>query len=239
MQFFVFLTIVFAIIIIVRVRAQIKAVNSFNESAYHKITGNTYYETLSDVGKNGEYLIYNKLRYLESEVCKFLFNVYIPKENGETTEIDVMMISPIGIIVFESKNYSGWIFGNENDRKWTQVLPKGRGKSNKEHFYNPIMQNETHIKWLKNIIDGECPIFSMIVFSERCTFKDVVVCNPDVRVIKQDRIVNVVEQLISLSGENLISIEEILKIYDTLYPYSQVSNEVKQEHIENINNHYR
>ncbi|NLK22184.1 MAG: NERD domain-containing protein [Epulopiscium sp.] len=24
--------------------------------------------------------------------------------------------------VFESKNYSGWIFGNEKDKNWTQML---------------------------------------------------------------------------------------------------------------------
>ena len=72
----------------------------------------------------------------------------MPKENGETSEIDVLMIHNKGIFVFERKNFSGWIFGNEIQRMWTQTLPKGRGRSHKESFFNPIMQNRTHIKTL-------------------------------------------------------------------------------------------
>lgn len=39
-----------------------------------------------------------------------------------TYEIDLIMISETGIYVFESKNYSGWIFGDEKQRYWTQIL---------------------------------------------------------------------------------------------------------------------
>ena len=38
---------------------------------------------------------------------KILRNVYVPKENGETSEIDVLYITQKGIFVIESKNYSG------------------------------------------------------------------------------------------------------------------------------------
>lgn len=48
--------------------------------------------------------------------------MYVPKDDGTTTEIDLIMLSPMGIYVFESKNYSGWIFGNEKSRYWTQTL---------------------------------------------------------------------------------------------------------------------
>ena len=43
-----------------------------------------------------------------------LRNIYVPKNNGETSEIDVVFITQKGIFVIESKNYSGWIFGDEN-----------------------------------------------------------------------------------------------------------------------------
>ena len=92
-------------------------------------------------GRYGEYLIYKYLKGHEINGAMFLFNVYVPKENGETSEIDVIMIHHKGIFVFESKNYSGWIFGSETQRMWTQTLPKGRKRSHKESFYNPIIQN--------------------------------------------------------------------------------------------------
>lgn len=98
-----------------------------------------------------------------------MFNTYLPKgENGETTEIDVIMICYQGIFVFESKNYSGWIFGNEKYKTWTQTLPQGKGrKAKKEKFLNPIMQNKLHIECLQEVLGDDLenvPIFSVVVF---------------------------------------------------------------------------
>ena len=50
---------------------------------------------------------------------------------GKTTEIDLLMLHEKGIFVIESKYYSGWIFGSEDQLKWTQCFRNGR----KEHFY--------------------------------------------------------------------------------------------------------
>ena len=36
---------------------------------------------------------------------RFLFNCYLPKQDGEKTEIDVIFLHESGIYVFESKNY--------------------------------------------------------------------------------------------------------------------------------------
>ena len=76
-----------------------------------------------------EYLTYRYLRKFEKAGAKFLFNVYIPKENEETTEIDVLMISCKGLFVFESKNYGGWIFGSDNQKYWYQTFPAGHSSS--------------------------------------------------------------------------------------------------------------
>ena len=48
-----------------------------------------------------------------------LKNLYVPLQ-GKTTEIDLLMIHEKGIFVFESKNYSGWIFGSSDQLNWTQ-----------------------------------------------------------------------------------------------------------------------
>ena len=109
------------------------------------------------------------MKCFENDGAKFLFNVYIPKDNGETTEIDVLMISPKGIFVFESKNYSGWIFGSEQDEDWTQSLFCRGHEPQKEHFFNPVLQNKWHIKHLCELLKiKQEHVYSVIVFSDRC-----------------------------------------------------------------------
>lgn len=53
-------------------------------------------------------------------------DLYIRKSNGEYTQVDVAIPTKAGIIVFEVKDYSGWIFGNEHQKYWTQILAYGK-----------------------------------------------------------------------------------------------------------------
>ena len=39
-------------------------------------------------------------------------DLYILKPNGQTSQIDLVLATKVGLIVFEVKDYSGWIFGN-------------------------------------------------------------------------------------------------------------------------------
>lgn len=208
----------------------------YKETTYYQITKTPLGTLRRDKGKYGEYLIYKQLRNFETNsVAKFLFNVYIPKENGETTEIDVLMICSKGIFVFESKNYSGWIYGNESQRYWTQVLPKGRGRSQKEKFYNPIMQNRGHIKHLKSLAGEDIPMRSIIAFSERCTLKDITLTSYEASVINRNSILPVVSTLYN-QYPTALDTEKIDHIYNILYPFTQVDLLTKQQHIQNIKN---
>ena len=76
------------------------------------------------VGKRGEALIAGKLGLIDlfGHKGKVLRNVYLPKDNGETSEIDLLFITKVGIFVIESKNYSGYIFGTDTNQKWTVTL---------------------------------------------------------------------------------------------------------------------
>ena len=91
-----------------------------------------------------------------------LVYLYIPNKNGHT-QIDLVVPTSVGIFVFEIKDYSGWIFGNANHNKWTQVLAYGQEK---HQFYNPIKQNEGHISALRNSTEQlkNVPMYSIIVF---------------------------------------------------------------------------
>lgn len=208
----------------------------YKQSTYYLITKQPYFSMRFDTGKYGEYLIYKNLNEFENVGAKFLFNAYIPKVNGQTTEIDVLMICRKGIFVFESKNYSGWIFGSESQKYWYQILPAGRGRSHKESFYNPIMQNRTHIKHLKELLGEQITMYSIIAFSERCTIKQLQKQNNDVSVIYRNSVYPVVSGICNMFQMDLLSEVDIVSIYNKLYPYTQVDFAVKQQHIANIHN---
>ena len=206
----------------------------YKKTAYYQITGYSYLAMLFDLGRYGEYLTYKCLRPYENEGAKFLFNCYLPRDNDDTTEIDVLMLFRSGLYVFESKNYSGWIFGSEKGRTWTQTLPQGR-RAHKEHFFNPIMQNNLHIKCLKNLLQDETiPVHSIIVFSERCTLKKVAVFSKNVLVINRDQVYETVLDIDSNITSGLTP-DKVIELYEKLYPYSQTSMDIRQAHIDRIN----
>ena len=205
----------------------------YKKSTYYAITHHPYIRILFNIGLMGEYLTYKNIRHLENFNSKFLFNIYIPKGNSGTSEIDLLMISTKGIFVFESKNYSGWIFGTENQQYWYQTLPTGRSKSRKEQFFNPVMQNNTHIKHLQALLPKQVPIFSVIVFSDRCTLKSINVQSSDTSVIHRCDVAATINT-ISSQRDDTLNPNEIDEIYNKLYPFTQVDMNVKKQHINDI-----
>jgi hypothetical protein len=179
-----------------------------------------YKEDAYDKGRYLENLTYKSLRHFEKKGGKFLANLLIPKRQGGTTEIDLLLICSKGLFVFECKNYDGWIFGHEWHKKWTQTLPKGRSLCHKEHFYNPIMQNASHIKHLKNLIGKNLPMRSIIVFSDRCEFKNVTIQSNNISVIQHFRASSVISKICHQIDDALTA-SEINDIYSKLYPYTQ------------------
>ncbi len=114
------------------------------------------------------------IRMLRKEVHPqtIFHDLYLQKKNGAFSQIDIVVAVPQGLIVIEVKDYSGWIFGNEKQKYWTQILNYGKEK---HRFYNPIMQNEGHIKTLReqSAQFSNLPIFNIILFSGNCTLKKI------------------------------------------------------------------
>jgi len=202
----------------------------FNKCGYSKETNLKYRQVRFDTGLYGEYLTYKALDKVKGEK-KILANIYIPKKDGKTTELDLLMIHESGLYCIESKNYSGWIFGNEKSRYWTQTL-KNRQKNK---FYNPIMQNAGHINALKDYLGGlyNNPIISVIVFSERCTLKKINIESKDIILLKRDSLTRKLNKAFGLS-ETVISSQNIDDLYNTLKLRTQVSEVEKQAHIADV-----
>jgi restriction system protein len=87
--------------------------------------------------------------------------------NRGTTQIDHVIISRYGVFVVETKNMSGWIFGNENCPYWTKT---NWGK--KFQFPNPLNQNKSHIRALSNLtkVPPE-KMHSVVVFWGNCDLR--------------------------------------------------------------------
>ena len=76
----------------------------------------------ADRGKLGEdaFLMTTKL-YLP-DCYRVLNDVTLLTDDENTTQIDHIIISRFGVFVIETKARSGWIFGTETQREWTQKL---------------------------------------------------------------------------------------------------------------------
>ena len=145
-------------------------------------------------GVIGEKTISSILYFLDKSKYKVINNVVL-KNNEITSQIDHIIISDFGIFVIETKNYKGWIVGNEKSEYWTQVIYKYKQK-----FYNPILQNSGHIRALKNCL-REFPNVeykSIVVFSTKAeikidTTKDIINSNQLLQTIKKYSQVNLTE----------------------------------------------
>lgn len=97
----------------------------------------------------GEFVVKLGLSRLPKDIYKRFDNVYVPGEEGGVTEIDHVIVSRFGIFVVETKNYDGYLYGTENDRRWTQSF----NKHAKVKIGNPLRQNEGHISYLMKFLN--------------------------------------------------------------------------------------
>lgn len=185
------------------------------------------YENLGQFGEfSTEYALTNN--NLEGELV-VLKNIYVPYRD-KTSEIDLLMIHEKGIFVFESKNYSGWIFGSAEQLNWTQSLPNRE----KHQFYNPIRQNLTHIKALSEYLNIPISSFtSYIVFSERCSLKSVPEDTKQVIIVRRPDMLEKLRMQLR-SSVNLYTHDEIMQLVQKLQPLTNKSEAEKQQHIDDI-----
>ncbi len=95
---------------------------------------------------------------------------------GQSCQIDHILINRNGVFVIETKNYAGEIFGSDGEREWTQVLGRGNVRNK---LYNPVMQNEAHIRRLSKALHAKDIFRNLVVFlpgadlrhvSSKCVF---------------------------------------------------------------------
>lgn len=139
-------------------------------------------------------------------------DLYIQKPSGEYTQIDVAVATKAGIIVFEVKDYSGWIFGNDHQKYWTQLLAYGKEK---HRFYNPVMQNFGHIQAIRQCLPQNpgIPIYSVIVFFGNSEFKNITCNENNTFIIYPCSIRQVVDEILMQPKANYGNKYEIMDVF--------------------------
>ena len=205
-----------------------KALTKPRGGSVHYDTGSSSESSYSSAaGKSGERSVSWILGSLPDEYM-VLNDVTIPdqKTNPDkdyTTQIDHVVVSPYGIFVIETKNYSGWIFGNEKSQNWKQTFKTTEGR----FFYNPIKQNWGHIYALAERLRLKTSLFKpIVVFSDDCELH-----------VESDTPVVYLSQLkgIILSyTQPIIPQSDVVSIFNRLDQIDLNGEEFEREHIESI-----
>ncbi|MCR5743286.1 MAG: NERD domain-containing protein [Lachnospiraceae bacterium] len=185
------------------------------------------------IGRHGEQLIYETLKSIPQfrGKSKILRNVFIPKKNGEYTEIDFVVITNKGIFSIEAKNILGDIYGDERDKYWKAVV------GDEEHsFYNPILQNEGHMTMLRDVLGGRkyYPILDIVVFSERAHIARLEMFSKLIIVAERPQLKGCVKRFLK-TWDYSIDDDDIKDIYNKLEPFTHDAGRKKMLHIANMN----
>lgn len=146
-------------------------------------------------------------------------NLILVDENNKSHQIDHIEIRENGIFCIETKNYKGWIFGSENQDKWTQTL-----YTEKHQFTNPLKQNKSHIYHMSKVLGKKYHINSLVVMvqnnADRIDCSNVINLN------------DLKSYLKNYDDGTRLSIEEMDEIYNKLL--SAAAEMTNREHVKNI-----
>lgn len=183
------------------------------------------YNSPSAKGKRGEKRIAKILEKQAKKENGYVINdVIIPDVKGDkTSQIDHVYISKNTIACIETKNYSGRVYGNQDDREWTQVLNYGKVKN---RLYNPEMQNFTHISRMSELTGINHKLISNIVVFVKGNI-DYITCD---HVYTPRGLKNFLRS----QTEEKFYDETVKKVYQKLLTYKDNPIQTTKEHIQEI-----
>lgn len=233
----IYIPLIGIILFILIINRESKGLSKFKKSRnryrrpYYKTYRQKSTKTVSTNTDSEQDLVSRLIRYgIESN--SIFNNIYIKKHNGTFSQVDVIAITQVGIIVFEVKEYSGWIFGKGQHRSWTQVLNYG---NQKYYFYNPILQNQQHIINLKKLLSNETvPFYSVIVFYGDCQLKEITFVPQGTYITKGYRVTDVISEILDTNKE--VEYNDKQNIINILQECAKngESEEIQNSHVEQI-----
>lgn len=184
-------------------------------------------------GTRSERALLSKLLQYGIPSQTIFHDLYLKRNYGNYSQIDLVVATKVGILVFEVKEYSGWIFGTGYKPQWVQNLNYGRDKY---YFYNPILQNAKHIDDLKKQLKQfeNIPFYSIIVFYGDCSLKEINFVPNNTFVVKSGRVLEVVEKILAESTPaNYSNKREIVNLLEQAVKNGE-NDEIVLRHSKNI-----
>lgn len=132
----------------------------------------------------------------------------------------MLRLEKTAFFCIETKNYIGWIFGNEYSEKWTQTLYTGE----KHQFFNPLKQNKSHCYHISKVLGPKYRINSLVVMANNNADK-----------IDCDNVINLRDlksYLKHFDNGVSLSLEEMDIVHDKLL--EAASDMTNKEHVQNI-----
>lgn len=213
---FVFLIILvgISVYIIIKNKNNIKQRGSYRKN-YYRCHFYKPFKTGEQLGDEGENIVCSLIGDTIPNQ-QYVINNLILNNKGKSSQIDHIVINPRGVFVIETKNYSGAIYGYENQQYWTQYIG-----DEQNDIYNPLKQNATHVYNVKKII-GDLPIRSLVVFVQN-----------NVENINATNVIPVCNLRTELElGEGVLTDTQMKTAYIALM--SNRSSLTTEEHVENI-----
>lgn len=106
----------------------------------------------STLGKVGEKIASDLLVSLNKYRHGYLLynNMFIRGNNDKLSQVDHLLLSKYGIMLIETKHYSGTVFCSEQNRYWPVYSEKGT----RYELYNPLHQSYGHKVAVRNFISS-------------------------------------------------------------------------------------
>lgn len=222
--------------IIIKVRSVIKKSNQRKRERERREKERELISSVTPLnrGTETERLLILELLENDTPPITIYHDLIVKKPNDKFSQIDLVLVMTEGIIVFEVKDYSGWLYGSGNTTNWTQVLSYGNEKFK---FYNPIKQNRQHITELKKTLKQfkNIPFFSVIVFYGDCELKEISYIPKNTYLVKPHRVMEVVSKIKEENEPtNYTNKREVIDKLKELVSLGE-NVDYQEQHIENIN----
>lgn len=163
-------------------------------------------------------------------------DLYVKNGKYGFSQIDIVVATKVGLIVFEVKDYSGWIFGRGKDMKWTQSFyDKYNHEKHTYRFYNPVLQNEAHIKVLRKQSKqfANLPFYSVVIFYGNSELRDVSFIPNGTFVIKPHRLNDVLDIIFDNADADYTDKREVMQILKTAVDNGD-NTEIQTKHTDKV-----
>lgn len=167
------------------------------------------------IGIAGEHWVKKELKKLSNDYL-IMNDLIFKTKDGITHQIDHAVISKYGIFVIETKQYNGYIKGNDYDKKWE--IYSGRKKY---YVNNPVHQNYGHIQSLKELLSLNDNYFvSIVCISSNARLN-----------IKSGIVVELPDLVDKIKTYNVELLPNYNEIYDSLYTLNIKDKSERRKHI--------